>query len=166
MTGETNRIGDLENVHDGLISPDGVWLAQSVVTEWPSEGVFVSLRSLVDGTTREVASAERAKVAGDFSFSPGNTWLAWREWTTAPGGSIMMVRVLQMPDGEPLTVYGDAEMVAPEIGGWLGSNELVLVYPRQEDGTGGYTTVVNLPAVGGGEFLSPFTFLGTYGGAP
>lgn len=165
-TGKMERIGDTENVHDGLVSPDGVWLAQSKVTEWPEEGVFVSLRSVVNGTEREVASAEQAKVAGDFSFSPGNTWLAWREWATARGGSIFLIRVLKMPDGEPLTVYAEAELTAPAIGGWIGPNQLVLVYPRQDDGTGGHTTVVTLPAVGGGEFLSPFTFLGTYGSAP
>jgi hypothetical protein len=165
-SGKMERIGDTENVHDGMVSSDGAWLAQSMVTEWPQEGVFVSLRSLVDGTEWEFSSAEQSKVAGDFSFSPGNTWLAWREWATVPGGSIFLIRVIEMPDGEPLTVYADAELTAPAIGGWLGPDQLVLVYPKQDDGSGGYTTVVTLPSVGEGEFLSPFTFLGTYGDAP
>ena len=165
-SGKMERIGDVDNVHDGLVSANGAWLAQSKVTEWPEEGVLVSLRSLVNGTEWEASSAEQSKVAGDFSFSPGNTWLAWREWATAPGGSIFLIRVLAIPDGEPLTVYADAELTAPAIGGWIGPHQLVLVYPQQDDGTGGYTTVVTLPAVGGGEFLSPFTFLGTYGDAP
>ncbi|MEE8389816.1 MAG: hypothetical protein V3S14_03335, partial [Anaerolineae bacterium] len=136
-TSQITQIGDLDGVHDGLVSPDGTWLVQSKIVEWPSEGVFLTLQSLVDGTERTITSAEGATVAGDFSFSPDNTWLAWREWTTAPGASIFLIRVLRLPDGESLTVYGDAELTAPQIGGWLGKENLVLVYPPQEDGTGG-----------------------------
>ncbi len=160
-TGETTLIGDLEGVHDARVSPDGTWLVQSKIVEWPDEGVFLSLRSLVDGTEKNILCAEGATVAGDFSFSPGNTWLAWREWATAPGGSMLLIRVLRLPDGEPLTVYGDAELTAPQIGGWLGQNDLVMIYPVQEDGTGGYSSVVTLPATGAGDVFSPFSFLGT-----
>ena len=163
-TGQTTQIGDLDGVHDGLVSPDGAWLVQSKIVEWPSEGVFLGLQSLVDGTERTVTCAEGATVAGDFSFSPDNTWLAWREWATAPGGSVFLIRVLRLPDGEPLTVYGDAELTAPQIGGWLRKDDLVLVYPVQEDGTGGYSTVVTLPAVGAGDLFSPFAFLDMLGG--
>ncbi|MCP4543081.1 MAG: hypothetical protein GY832_38705 [Chloroflexi bacterium] len=159
-TGQTTQIGDLDGVHDGQVSPDGTWLVQSKIVEWPDEGVFLTLRSLVDGTEKNILCAEGATVAGDFSFSPGNTWLAWREWATAPGGSMLLVRVLRLPDGEPLTVYGDAELTAPQIGGWLGQNDLVMIYPLQEDGTGGYSSVVTLPSTGIGNVFSPFAFLG------
>jgi Tol biopolymer transport system component len=165
-TGQTAQIGDLEGIHDGLVSPDGVWLAQSKISERPNEGVFIIVRSLIDETERVVACAEGATVAGDFSFSPGNTWLAWREWATAPGGSIFLIRVLRLPNGEPLTVYGDAELTAPKIGGWLNANDLVLVYPLQEDGTGGHSTVVSLPAIGAGDLLSPHTFVGLLNETP
>jgi hypothetical protein len=161
--GQTTPIGELEGVHDGLVSPDGAWLVQSKIVEWPSEGVFLALQSLGDGPERTIACAEGATVAGDFSFSPDNTWLAWREWATAPGGSIFLIRVLRLPDGEPLTVYADAELTAPDIGGWSGKDDLVMVYPIREDGTGGYSAVVTLPAVGSGDFFSPFAFLGMLG---
>jgi WD40 repeat protein len=160
-TGEMTQIGDMQDVHDGRVSPDGTWLVQSKIVEWPDEGVFLSLRSLVDGTEKVINCAEGATVAGDFSFSPDNAWLAWREWATAPGGSMLLIRVLRLPNGEPLTVYGDAELTAPQIGGWLGRNDLVMVYPLQEDGTGGYSNVVVLPAIGAGDMLSPFAFVGT-----
>jgi hypothetical protein len=165
-SGETNQVGDLGTVHDGMVSPDGIWLAQSEIQEWPNEGVFLRLRSLVDGTERIIDSAEGATVAGDFSFSPGGDWIAWREWATQPGGSIFLIRVLNLPDGEPLTVYGAAEAIAPELGGWIGGNQLVLAHTPQEDGTGGYSTVVELPAVGVGEPLAPFAFLGRLNASP
>jgi len=165
-TGQATQIGDLDGVHDGMASPDGAWLVQSRVAEWPDEGVFVTLRSLVDGTERDVTCAEGAKVAGDFSFSPDNAWLAWREWVTEPGGGRLLIRALRLPDGEPLTVYGDVELGAPRIGGWLGRDDLVLVYPVREDGTGGHSTVVTLPAIGPGVSFSPFAFLGVLDEAP
>jgi hypothetical protein len=165
-TGQATQIGDLDSVHDGRVSPDGAWLVQSEIVEWPDEGVFLTLQSLADGTERSIACAEGATVAGDFSFAPDSTWLAWREWATAPGGSMFLVRVLRLPDGEPLTVYGDAELTAPRIGGWSGRDDLVLVYPLLEDGTGGHSTVVTLPSIGAGNPLSPFTFLGMLGEAP
>jgi hypothetical protein len=103
-------------------------------------------------------------VAGDFSFSPENAWLAWREWASAPGGSEFAIRALRLPGGEPFTVYEDAEHLAPRIGGWLRRDDLVLVYPLREDGTGEYSTVVTLPATGPGYPLSPFVFLGVLAG--
>ena len=165
-TGRVTQIGDLDGVHDGLVSPDGTWIVQSRIEEWPNEGVTVILRSLIDGTERSVACAEGATVAGDFSFSPDNVWLAWREWVRIPGGSMLLVRVLNLPDGEPLTVYGDAERTAPQIGGWLKRDDLVMVYPVQEDGTGGHSAVVTLPSTGSGDVFSPFVFLGVLGEAP
>jgi len=165
-TGEAREVGDLEGVHDGAVSPDGAWLVQSRIGESPNEQVVLLLRSLVDGTERTVSGAEGAMVAGDFSFAPDNAWLAWREWATAPGGSIFLIRVLQLPDGEPITVYGEAELTAPQIGGWIGKDDLILVYPPQQHGAGGYSTIVNLPAVGKGDTFSPFAFLGVLSRTP
>jgi hypothetical protein len=165
-SGQLTQLGELEGVHDAYVSSDGTWLAQSRIAAWPDEGVFVSLRSLVDGTELTVTCAEGTSVAGDFAFAPDNAWLAWREWADAPGGSLFLIRVLHLPDGEPVTVYGEAEATAPEIGGWLSRDELVLVYPVLGDGSGGHSTVVTLPAVGEGNFLSPYSFLGTLGEAP
>jgi hypothetical protein len=165
-TGAMMQVGDLGTVHDGMVSPDGTWLVQSEIRESPNEGVFLGLRSLADGTERIIDSAEGATVAGDFSFSPSGAWLAWREWATQPGGSIFLIRVLSLPDGEPLTVYGEAETTAPELGGWIDRDQLVLVHASQEGGTGSYSTVVQLPAVGVGEPLAPFTFLGRLDAAP
>ncbi|MCX7681760.1 MAG: hypothetical protein N2508_07330 [Anaerolineae bacterium] len=165
-TGQTTQLGDLENIHDGKVSADGTWLVQSQVAEWPREGVTLLLRSLVDGTERTITCAEGALVAGDFSFSPANTWLAWRELVKAPGGTMVLVRFVRLPDGEPLTVYGDAETSAPLIGGWLGEDELVLVYPRLSDGSGGHSAVVRLPATGAGEVFSPYTFVGLWNEEP
>jgi len=156
------QIGDLEGVHDGRVSADGTWLAQSSIAEWPGETVTITLRSLVDGVERSIPCAEETVVAGDFSFSPDSAWMAWREWATGPDSSTFLVRALRLPDGEPFTVYEDVEQAAPHIGGWLSRDDLVLVYPVQEDGTGGYSTVVTLPAVGPGSYLSPFAFLGVW----
>jgi hypothetical protein len=165
-TGQATQIGDLDGVHDGLVSADGAWLAQSRIAKRPEENVSVTLRSLVEGTERTVACAERTVVAGDFSFSPENTWLAWREWAREPGGSKLVIRALRLPDGEPFTVHEDVEDLAPRIGGWLRRDDLVLVYPLQEDGTGEYSTVVTLPATGPGYPLSPFVFLGVLAAGP
>ncbi len=165
-TGQATQVGDLDAVHDGAVGADGAWLVESVIGEWPDEGVFVVLRSLADGTERVLASVEGATVAGDFSFSPDNTWLAWREWAADPAGAKFLIRALRLPNGEPFVVYEDAELTAPQIGGWLGRNDLVLVYPMQEDGTGGHSTIVTLPATGPGDFFSPFTFLGVLDEAP
>jgi hypothetical protein len=164
--GQATQIGDLEGVHDGLVSPDGAWIVQSRVGRCPEEGGRVSLRSLVEGTERAFACAAGTTAAGDFSFSPESTWLAWREWVRGPAGPKFTIRALRLPDGEPFTVYEDGEEVAPRIGGWLGRDELVLVYPLREDGTGEYSTVVTLPATGPGYPLSPFVFLGVLGGEP
>ncbi len=161
-TGQITTLGDVENIHDGMVSPDGTWLVQSKVAEWPAEGVTLLLRSLKDGTEQIIPCEEGALVAGDFSFSPANTWLAWRELVKVSGGTVMLVRFMRLPDGEPLTVYGDVESNAPHIGGWLGENELVLVYPRLSDGTGGHSAVVNLPATGAGDVFSPYTFVGLW----
>jgi hypothetical protein len=165
-TGQSTQIGDPDGVYDGRVSPDGAWLAQSRIATWPNEGVTITLRSLVDGVERDIACAERSMVAGDFSFSPDNAWLAWRELATEPGGSELLVRALRLPAGEPLTVYEDAQDAAPRIGGWLRGDDLVLVYPMREDGTGGNSTVVTLPATGPGSPFSPFVFLGMLGEAP
>jgi hypothetical protein len=137
-TGHVTQIGDLDGVHDGLVSSDGNWLVQSRAAKWPSTGVSVTLRSLVDGTERSMPCAQGSMVAGDFSFSPGNTWLAWREWGTGPGGASILIRALRLPDGEPLAVYRQIEFAAPQIGGWLRGGDLVLVYPMWEGGIGGY----------------------------
>lgn len=165
-TGKITQLGDLENIHDGRVSPDGAWLVQSKVAEWPEEGVTLLLRSLVDGTERAIACTEGALVAGDFSFSPANTWLAWRELVKAPGGTMVLVRFMNLPGGEPLTAYGDVDSGAPLIGGWLGEDDLVLVYPRLGDGTGGHSSVIRLPATGAGEVFSPYTFVGPWIGGP
>lgn len=165
-SGQTTQIGELEAVHDGLVSGDGTWLVQSRIGEAPGEEVSVVLRSLADGTERSIACAEGTEVAGDFSFSPGNVWLAWREWEMEAGVSKFLIRALRVLDGEPLTVYGDVEAAAPRIGGWLAKDDLVLVYPALEDGTGGYSTVVTLPATGPGAFLSPYAFLGVLSPVP
>jgi hypothetical protein len=165
-TGQARQIGDVEGVHDGLVSADGAWLVQSKMAAWPEEGVWVTLRSLVGGGERSVACGEGSVVAGDFSFSPGNAWLAWREWAREGSGSKFMIRALRLPDGEPFTVYEEEANVAPHIGGWLRRDDLVLVYPLREDGTGEYSTVVSLPATGPGYPLSRFAFLGVLDGVP
>ena len=159
-TGRATPVGDLHGVHDGLVSADGVWLVQSRIAEWPERGVSVTLNSLVEGTARAVACAPEAVVAGDFSFSPDNVWLAWREWARGPGGSRFTIRALRLPDGEPFAVYDDAADIAPRIGGWLRRDDLVLVYPLRQDGTGEYSTVVTLPTTGPGYPFSRFVFLG------
>jgi WD40 repeat protein len=163
-TGQATQIGDLVAIHDGLVSGDGTWLVQSRIGEEAGEGASVVLRSLVDGTERTVACAEGTEVTGDFSFSPDNAWLAWREWGTEAGVAKFLVRAVRILDGEPFTVHGDVEAAAPRIGGWLAQDDLVLVYPVQEDGTGGYSTVVTLPETGPGGFLSPYEFLGVLSG--
>ena len=61
-------------------------------------------------------------------------------------------------------MYQDEQDVAPRIGGWLGPDDLVLVHPLREDGTGEYSTRVTLPATGPGYPLSPFVFVGVWGG--
>jgi len=160
------QIGDLEDVHDGRVTPDGAWLAQSRVGEWPDEGVTVTVRSLVGRAERVLGCAPGTVAAGDFSFSPQDTWLAWRERVAAPGGANLLIRAMRLPDGEPLTVYEDAENAAPRIAGWLRRDDMVLVYPLREDGTGEYSTVVTLPATGPGAPFSPFVFLGLLGEAP
>jgi hypothetical protein len=164
-TGQATQVGGLENVHDARVSPDGRWLAESRVAEWPRPGVTVTLRSLVDGAEHVVPCADEAMVAGGFSFSPENTWLAWREWVrdAQSGGSVLLVRAMRLPDGEPFTVHRDVEHAEPQVGGWLGRDELVLIYPRRENGTGGYSTVLTLPDTGPGFRFSPFTFLGLLG---
>ena len=163
-TGQATQIGDLDGVHDGLVSPDGTWLVQSWIAEWPEEGESIALRSLAGGMERTVACAQGAAAAGDFSFSPENTWLAWREWTSGPAGPRFAIRALRLPDGEPFTVHEDVGNLAPRIGGWLRRDDLVLVYPLREDGSGEYSTVLTLPATGPGYPLSPFAFLGVLGG--
>jgi len=169
-TGQATQIGDLNGVHDGLVSADGAWLVQSRIAQGPGEGGGLTLTSvratgsLVEGTERAFAWGAGTVAAGDFSFSPGNTWLAWREWVRGPGVSVFVIRALRLPDGEPFTVYEDGEDVAPRIGGWLRGDELVLVYPLREDGTGEYSTVARLPATGPGYALSPFVFVGVLGG--
>jgi hypothetical protein len=163
-TGQATQIGDLNGVHDGLVSADGAWLVQSGITQGPGDGECLMLRSLVKGTERAFACGVGTVAAGDFSFSAGNTWLAWREWVRGPGVSDFTIRALRLPDGEPFTVYRDGEDVAPRIGGWLRGDELVLVYPLREDGTGEYSTVIRLPATGPGYPLSPFVFVGVLGG--
>jgi hypothetical protein len=171
-TGQTAQVGDKGGIHDGLVSADGAWLAQSRIAEMPGEGVSVLLRSLVDGTERSFPCAAGVAAAGDFSFSPENRWLAWREWVPGTEGATLLVRVLGIPDGEPFTVYEDAEPTAPRIGGWLGRDDLVMVYPMAEEDAaaeeraGGYSTVLTLPASGPGGFLSPYAFLGTWSGTP
>ena len=165
-TGQLTQIGDLDGIHDGLVSPDGAWLVQSRIAEWPNEGVTVTLRSLVDGTERDTGCGESTMVAGDFSFSPDSTWLAWQELATEQGRRKLLIRALRLPGGEPLAVYEDAQDAAPRIGGWLRGDDLVLVYPMRQDGTGGDSTVVTLPAAGPGSPFSRFAFLGVLDEAP
>jgi dipeptidyl aminopeptidase/acylaminoacyl peptidase len=159
-TGQVTQVGDLEAVHDARVSPDGTWLAQSMIRERREEGACTIVRSLPDGTERTVACAAGVRAAGDFSFSPDDRWLAWREWMKAPGGARMLIRALRVPQGEPFTVVEAADDEAPRIGGWLSEEQLVLVYPRLTDGSGGYSTVLSLPATGPGTLFSPFEFLG------
>ncbi len=165
QTGEMTPLGDGEGIHDAEVSPDGRWLVQSRVTEWPEKGVIVMLKSLSDGTVQTVACTEGALVAGDFSFSPNNNWLAWREWAQPADGSVLIIRALDLytAASEPITVYEDKERMAPQIGGWLSSDELVLVYPAQGDSAGGHSTVVRLPGVGPGDPLSDYSFIGLLG---
>ena len=163
-TGQATQIGDLDGVHDGLVSPDGTWLVQSWIPGQPDDGESIVLRSLDGGMERTVACAQGTAVAGDFSFSPENTWLAWREWASGPGGPRFAIRALRLPDGEPFTVHEDDADISPRIGGWLHRDDLVLVYPLRQDGTGEYSTVLTLPATGPGYPLSPFAFLGVLGG--
>jgi hypothetical protein len=180
-TGQVTQIGDLDGIHDGLVNSDGTWLVQSRAAKWPSTGVSITLRSLVDGSERgserSIACADGFIVAGDFSFSPDNTWVAWREWGTAGQGMAhILIRALRLPDGEPLAVYEEIESAAPQIGGWLRGGDLVLVYsmwgsgggdaqenhaggPFPENTSRGYSTVVALPSTGPGIVFSPFTFL-------
>lgn len=194
-TGKVMQVGDPDGVHDGLVSSDGNWLAQSMVAEWPSTGVSVTVRSLVDGVQHAVPCADGYAVAGDFSFSPDNTWLAWREWRGEPRGASILIRAMRLPDGVPFVVYRDIEPTAPRIGGWLRNDDLVLVYPMwaggtgtywqgdggaggpalanttggedvSGDGLGGHSTVVSLPGTGPGSLLSPFTFLGVLDEVP
>jgi hypothetical protein len=165
-TDRATPVGDLHGVHDGLVSANGAWLVQSRIAQWPERGVSVALRSLVEGTERTVACAPEAVAAGDFSFSPGTVWLAWREWARATRGPRFTIRALRLPDGEPFTVYEDEANIAPRIGGWLWRDDLVLVYPLRQDGTGEYSTVVTLPATGPGYPFSPFVFLGVLAGDP
>lgn len=159
-TGQATQVGDLDDVHDGLVSPDGAWLVQSRIAKRPGEGESVTLRSLVEEMERTIACAQGTLVTGDFLFSPENTWLAWREWARGPAGGKVMIRALRLPDGEPFTVYEDKEDIAPRIGGWLGKDDLVLVYPLRKDGTGAYSTTITLPATGPGYPFSPFVFVG------
>jgi hypothetical protein len=135
-TGQATQVGDLDDVHDGLVSPDGAWLVQSRIAKRPGEGESVTLRSLVEGMERTIACAQGTLVAGDFSFSPEDTWLAWREWAREPAGAKVVIRALRLPYGEPFTVYED------------------------KDGTGAYSTTVTLPATGPGYPFSPFVFVG------
>jgi len=175
-TGQTAQVGDLEGIHDGLVSPDGAWLVQSRIAESPDQGaprpVSILLRSLVDGTERSFPCTAGVAAAGDFSFSPENHWLAWREWAPGAEEATLLVRALGIPDGEPFTVYQDAEPKAPRIGGWLTRDDLVMVVPLAEDGAdgihpaGGYSTLLTLPATGPGGFLSPYSFLGVWAGTP
>lgn len=159
-TGQATQIGDLDGVQDGRVSPDGAWLVQSRIANRPGAGVSITLRSLVDGERQTFAPAPGTQAAGDFSFSPDNAWLAWREWGRGPAGSRFAIRALRLPQGEPFTLYEAEENAAPRIGGWLRRDDLVLVYPLQKDGTGEYSTVLALPATGPGYPLSPFVFVG------
>lgn len=163
-TGRVTHVGDLNGVHDGRVSPDGAWLVQSRIAQRPEAGETITLRPLAGGTERTVPRAPGTVVAGDFSFSPGNTWLAWREWSSGPAGPRFAVRVLRLPGGEPFTVYEAGERTAPRIGGWLSSDDLVLVHPLQQDGTGEHSSVVRLPATGPGYPFSDFVFVGVWGG--
>ncbi|HDQ73973.1 MAG TPA: hypothetical protein ENN19_18035 [Chloroflexi bacterium] len=160
-TGEMELIGDLEDVYDAHVSSDGVWLIQSKVREQlEEEEIYIHLKSLVDDFERSVDSAEGTRIAGDFSFSPRKNWVAWREWVQTSGGSMLLIRAMRLPDGEALTVYGDIEDAAPEIGGWLREGELVMVYPVRQDGTGGNSAFIALPSVGPGAVFSPYSFVG------
>ena len=163
-TGQVTPIGDVNNIHDGRVSPDGSWLVQSRIPEWPQVNASITLRSLIDGAERPIDCAAGAMAAGDFSFSPGNTWLTWREWVTEASGPKVLIRALRLPDGEPFTVHRDTEQAAPRIGGWLMKDDLVLIYPVQKGGNGGQSTVITLPNTGPGELLSPYTFLGVLDG--
>lgn len=163
-SGEMEQIGDLEGAYDARVSSDGAWLIQSK-TETRSEGerVQIQLRSLVNDFERPIASAEGATIAGDFSFSPREKWVAWREWVQTTGGSILLVRAMRLPDGEAITICGDIEDAAPKIGGWLREGELVMVYPVRPDGTGGQSASIVLPNVGQGAVFSPHSFIGVLG---
>lgn len=164
-TGQVAQVGDLESLHDALVSPDGVWLAQAKIATWSGESVTITLRSLIDGTERVVPGAEGAWLAGDFSFSPDGAWLAWQEWVPMPGSQVFLIRALRLPAGEPVTVYEEAltegaGISAPSIvGGWLGKDDLVLV----QEGGKGPSTLVTLPSAGPGFLFSPFAFLGVCG---
>ena len=117
---------------------------------------------------RLLMSYKNEGIAARTSADRGRTWSD--EFMLVPNpsgqGAYCHPSFLRLPDGEPLTVYEDAEDVAPRIGGWLRRDDLVLVYPLREDGTGEYSTFVTLPATGPGAPFSPFVFLGLLGEAP
>jgi hypothetical protein len=137
-TGKVMQVGDSDGIHDGLVSSDGNWLAQSRVAEWPSTGVSITVRSLTDNVRHAVPCADGYVVAGEFSFSPDNTWLAWREWGRRSEEASIVIRAMRLPDGVPFTVHRAMEPAAARIGGWLRNDDLVLVHPMWAGGTGVY----------------------------
>lgn len=149
-TGQVTQIG-ADDAFDAAVSPDGDWLVQSYA------GQSIILRSLVDGTERAIPYTDGTDVAGDFSFSPGNTWLAWQEHVMTPGK--FRLRAMRLPGGEPFTVYEVDEYAVREhrIAGWLGPDELVVV--RKEVTPHGSSYLITLPSTGPGVLLSPFAFL-------
>ena len=157
ITGTTRLVGDLENVADAAVSPDGAWLIQAHTDLSPSAGLTVTLLALIDKAKIPVPGLEGTLLAGDFSFAPGNEWVVWREWGTMPDGSVLALRAQRLPEGEPLTVLTELNDTSPTVvGGWMGRDELVLI---QEDGTGA-SYVVTLPSTEPEEPFSPYAFLG------
>ena len=155
-TGEAVQIG-ADDAFDAAVSPAGDWLAQSY-----DEGAIV-LRSLAKGTEQTFSGGEKAFVAGNFSFSPEGRWLAWLEYT----GLVYRLRAVSLPNGEPMTVLEmeEAELTdEPRLAGWMGLNEVVLVWHEYE-GPRGSSYHILLPD-GKPEKFSPYDFLGVLGKAP
>ncbi|MEA3397737.1 MAG: hypothetical protein U9R05_09785 [Chloroflexota bacterium] len=159
-TGQATQIGD--DAFDAAVSPDGAWLVQSFCTS-PDKTSSAALRSLVNDVEQVIPVTEGAFEIGDFSFSPGNTWLAWQEHVMNPGR--FRLRAMRLPGGEPFTVYEVDEYAVREhrIAGWLGPDELVVV--RKEATPRGSSYLITLPSIGSGDLLSPLAFLGVLGEA-
>ncbi len=157
-TGQATQIGD-DAADDAAVSPDGRWLVQAFHSQ-PEDKVL--LRSLVDGTERTIIGTEGTGKGGigDFSFAPGNRWLAWQECVGFSSSSFRL-RALRLPDGEPFTVY-EADVAEQVIAGWMGPDDLVIMRTLPA----GSSYLIPLPSEGPGCKFSPYDFLGVLGEAP
>jgi hypothetical protein len=151
-TGAVTSIGR-SYAEDAAVSPDGSWLVQAFSGHPRGE---VHLQSLREGAERIIVSTEGVREMGDFTFSPGNAWLAWQEY--APG--VFRVRATRLPDGDPFTVYdvNEDQVRIHTLAGWLEPDQLVVV--RTEERAVGSSYLITLPSTGPGCKLSSYDFLG------